>query len=130
MSSTMECGPGHADGRRRKMEVFVAAIDALLLLDAPDDPDVADALVSLRVTAGVAAADVICCARLGLHSTSPNHSDAVALLKPVDGTLANHLRRLLQMKPKAQYGSLAVSGRELKTSARAVEALVAAAREA
>lgn len=71
MSSTMECGPGHADGRRRKMEVFVAAIDALLLLDAPDDSDVADALVSLRVTAGVAAADVICCARLGLHQPQP-----------------------------------------------------------
>lgn len=129
MSSTVDCGPGHADGRRRKMEVFVAAIDALLLLDAPDDPEVADALVSLRVTAGIAATDVICCARLGRHSTSANHHDAVALLRTVDGSLANHLRRLLQMKPKAQYGALAVSGRELRTSARAVEVLVAAARE-
>ena len=129
MSSTVECGSGHADGRRRKMEVFVDAIDTLLLLESPDDPDVADAIVSLRVTAGIAAADVICCARLGRHSTGTNHSEAVALLKPVDGALANHLRRLLQMKPKAQYGTLAVSGRELKTSARAVEVLVAAARD-
>jgi len=130
MSPTTECGPGHADGRRRKMEVFVAAADTLLLLDAPDDPDVADALVSLRVTAGIAAADVICCVRLGRHATGSNHNDAVALLRPVDGSLANHLRRLLQMKPKAQYGSLAVSQRELATSERAASALVAAAREA
>lgn len=130
MSSTTECGPGHAAGRRRKMEVFVAAADALLLLDAPEDPDVADALVSLRVTAGIAAADVICCARLGRHSIGSNHDDAVALLTAIDSSLANHLRRLLQLKPKAQYGSLAVSRRELKTSARAVDALVAAARDA
>lgn len=110
------------------MESFVDAVDALLLMDAPDDPDVADAIVSLRVTAGIAAADVICCARLGRHSAGANHRDAIALLKLVDGALANHLRRLLQMKPKAQYGALTVSGRELTTSARAVEALVAAAR--
>lgn len=127
--TTVECGPGHADGRRRKMEVFADAVDTLLLLESPDDPDVADAIVSLRVTAGIAAADVICCARLGRHSTSTNHSEAVALLRSVDGALANHLRRLLQMKPKAQYGALAVSGRELRTSARAVEALVGAARD-
>ena len=129
MNSTVECGPGHADGRRRKMEIFVDAIDTLMLLESPDNPDVTDAVVSLRVTAGIVAADVICCTRLGGHSTSTNHGDAVALLKPVDATLANHLRRLLQMKPKAQYGALAVSARELKTSARAVEVLVAAARD-
>lgn len=111
------------------MEVFIDAIDTLLLLEAPDDPDVAAAIVSLRVTAGIAATDVICCTRLGRRSTSSNHGDAVALLKAVDGTLAHHLRRLLQMKPKAQYGSLAISERELRTSARSVEVLVAAARE-
>ncbi len=130
MSPTTQCGLGRAEGRQRKMEVFVAAIDALLLLDAPDDPDVADALVSLRVTAGIAAADVICCARLGRHAIGSDHHDAVSLLKQVDRSLSNHLRRLLEMKPKAQYGSFAVSQRELTTSARAADALVAAAREA
>lgn len=129
MSPTTACGPGHADGRRRKMEVFVAAADALLLLDAPGDPDVADALVSLRITAGIAASDVLCCVRLGRHSTGGNHNDAVALLASIDRSLANHLRRLLQIEPKAQYGSLAVSQRELTTSARATGALIAAARE-
>jgi hypothetical protein len=79
MSPTVECGPGHADGRRRKMEVFIDAIDTLLL-ESPEDPDVADAIVSLRVTAGIAAADVICCARLGRHSTSTNHGAAVEVL--------------------------------------------------
>ena len=111
------------------MDVFVAAGEALLLLDAPDDPDVADALVSLRITAGIAAADVIVCARLGFHSTGPNHNDAVTLLGQVDRRLASHLRRLLDLKPKAQYGSFAVSQQELTTSARATDALVAAARE-
>lgn len=129
MSPTVDCGPGHADGRRRKMEVFVAAAEALLLFEGQDDPDVADALVSLRVTAGIAAADVICCSRLGRHATGRNHAEAVALLRQVDATLANHLRRLLNMKPKAQYGALAVSAQELRTSGRAADALLAAARE-
>lgn len=110
------------------MEVFVAATDALLVLDQPDDPDIADALVSLRVSAGVAAADVLCCRRLGRHATGPDHAEAVQLLGSVDRTLANHLRRLLQLKPKAQYSALRVSVRELRTSERAVDALVAAAR--
>jgi hypothetical protein len=128
MSPTVECGPGHAEGRRRRMEVFVDAVDTLLLLESTDDPDVADAIVSLRVTAGIAAADVICCARLGRRARGANHRDAVGLLGSVDKALANHLRRLLQLKPKAQYGALAVSGHELRTSARAVETLVEAAR--
>lgn len=86
--------------------------------------------VSLRVTAGIAAADVLCCARLGRHSTGGNHNDAASLLRSIDRYLANHLRRLLQMEPKARYGSLAVSQPELATSARALDALAAAAREA
>lgn len=111
------------------MEGFVAAAEALTLFDDQDDPDVADALVSLRINAGIAAADVICCRRLGHHSNGTNHNDAVTLLKQVDKALANHLRRLLQIKPKAQYSSLAVSSHEVKTSERAAQALVAAARE-
>ena len=38
-----------------------------------------------------------------------------------------HARRPPQMKPRGQYGALAVPWRELKTSARALDALVAAA---
>ena len=40
MNSTVVCGPEHADGRRRKMEVFIGT---LMLLEPPDDPNVADA---------------------------------------------------------------------------------------
>lgn len=130
MTRTVDCGHGHTDGRRRKMEAFVAAAEGLALFDAQDDPDVTDALVSLRVNAGIAAADVICCRRLGHHAVGSDHNDAVALLSRVDKTLGNHLRRLLQMKPKAQYSALAVSNQELKTSQRASDALVAAARDA
>ena len=36
MNSTVTCGPGHVDGRRRKMEVFVDVTDTLLL-EFPDD---------------------------------------------------------------------------------------------
>lgn len=129
MSRTTECVPGHTDGRRRKMEVFAAAATTLELFDGPDDPDVSDALISMRVHAGIAAADVTCCARLGHHASGEDHTAAVELLAKVDRRLASHLRRLLGVKTKAQYSAMPVSNQDLVTSARASSALLDAARQ-
>lgn len=38
----------------------------------------------LYVNAGIAAADVICCVRLGTHSNTGNHHEARNLLKKAD----------------------------------------------
>lgn len=54
-------------GRLAKARQFAdAAHDVLALAGEADD--VADAFVTLAVHAGIAAADVICCVRLGRHA--------------------------------------------------------------
>lgn len=42
-----------------------------------------DAYVPLCVHAGIAASDVVCCAKLGEHAQGENHDEAVGLLAPV-----------------------------------------------
>ncbi|UGT91976.1 hypothetical protein [Mycobacterium ostraviense] len=61
-------------GRLKKATEFH---DAAVLVEniAPN------AAVDLFVDAGIAAADVICCTRLGIYATGENHNEAVALLE-------------------------------------------------
>jgi len=65
-------------GRLREAENNLADARALAAL-AADTPH--NSYVSLLVLAGVAASDVICCARLGVHSSGESHQEALALLK-------------------------------------------------
>ncbi len=110
-----------------KANQFAAvAHDVLDLADESDE--VADAFVTLAVHAGIAAADVICCARLNVHHQGENHNDAVDLLDKADKTAARHLRTLLAMKTRAGYSWAAVSGQDCLKAERAMDALVAAAR--
>lgn len=55
----------------------------------------------LLVDAGIAASDVICCVRLGVHSNSGTHSDAVTLLERADKGSETYLSTLLGLKNKA-----------------------------
>jgi len=58
----------------RKAEQFLRAAD--LVRDVADERgDVADAFATLCVHAGIAASDVICCARLGEHAQGENQSE-------------------------------------------------------
>jgi hypothetical protein len=67
-------------GRMAKAEQFADA--AVVLHELADEAaDIADAYVTLCVHAGIAAADVICAARLGEHCRGENHDEAVALLE-------------------------------------------------
>lgn len=91
--------------------------------------DLNDAYVTLCVHAGVAAADVICCARLGKHSRGEDHGSAVGLLEQASPDHAKHLRALLGMKTKAGYTALPVSGSERTRAGRAASALVEAAEQ-
>jgi hypothetical protein len=92
------------------------------------EDDLPDAAISSYVLAGIAAADVICCARLGVHAQGEDHREAVALLATADAEVAKHLTTLLQLKTKVSYTHQSPSADERKRARRAVEALVEAAR--
>jgi len=89
--------------------------------------DVADAYITLCVHAGIAAADVICCARLGEHASGEHHGEAVALLGKVDKSLAKDLSVLLAMKTAAGYGAVGSSATDAKRAERSARRLVEAA---
>ncbi|HEY9302856.1 MAG TPA: hypothetical protein VIO95_01030 [Mycobacterium sp.] len=86
--------------------------------------------MDLFVDAGIAAADVICCFRLGVHAAGENHSEAVSLLDKAEPAVAKYLRALLNLKSKVAYTHLSVTSRERKKASRAAEKLVEAAGRA
>ena len=125
---TKPCDPTIKAGRLTKAARFADA--AHLVLDLADEADdVADAFVTLAVHAGIAAADVICGARLGVYHQGENHNDAVDLLATTDKAAAGELRALLGMKTRAGYSWQPVSGQDRVRAERAMDALVVAARQ-
>lgn len=123
---TSECDGSTRAGRLAKARQFASsAVDVLALAD--DEAAVSDVFVTLAVTAGIAAADVICCARLGVHARGESHDDAVALLKQADTDAAASLRVLLSLKTHAAYSSAFVSVTALRRAQRAMLKLVALA---
>lgn len=128
---TRRCDEATARGRMRKREQFLEA--AMNIRDfANDEADRGDAFVSLCVHAGIAAADVLCCAALGVHAQGDDHGEAVGLLarvRPEGEEASKALRVLLAMKTKAGYSPQAVSGDDRKRAARSAERLVTAARD-
>jgi hypothetical protein len=127
MPGARRCTPQVREGRLGKANQFVAvARDVAELADQAQD--VADAYVTLLVHAGIAAADVICCARLGEYAHGANHNDAIALLKKADAGAARHLETLLKMKTRVGYGHTPASSEDLKKAQRAGDALLKTAR--
>lgn len=110
---TVPCAKAVRAGRLRKAEQFLTVAAETLDL-AGEQHDVGDAYATWCVTAGIAAADVICC----------------ALLKQADKMAARHLDTLLGMKTKAAYTSTAVNADDIKRAERAAMWLVESARRA
>jgi hypothetical protein len=108
-------------GRLKKATQFP---DAAIVID----DEMSDASVTLLVSAGIAAAEVICGVRLGKYAVGENHNQAVPLLGQAEPGLAKHLRTLLNVKSKVAYTHQSATSGELKRSRRAAEALVEAAR--
>jgi hypothetical protein len=127
MGRTRPCDPAIGRGRLRKAIQF---LDAANLVQEPDDGSSADVFVTLCVHAGIAAADAICCARLGEHAQGDSHHEAVELLRKADKGAAGHLGTLLGMKSKAAYGYAPATDDERKRAGRAAEALTETARRA
>lgn len=128
------CDTKVADGRLRKANQFLEAAEIVGDL-ADDEAHIRDAVVTLLVHAGIAAADVICCRTLGRFAGgSDKHQEAIGLLATVrqpDGReLSKRLRQLLGIKSKAGYTHRPVTAEERRRAQRAAEHLVLAARSA
>lgn len=126
---TKPCPPHVRKGRRAKAEQFwFAATSIRKHLD--DGQDLGDAFVTLCIHAGIAAADVVCCAVLNEHAHGESHSEAVALLRQADPALQNHLMALLSMKTRSGYSHELSGMQAVKTAERAANHLMTAARRA
>lgn len=127
MARTTPCTSDVRLGRMHKAAEFLDAAN-LVADQAGGGAGNPDVFVMLCINAGIAAADVICCARLGHHAQGKDHNEAVALLGQADGGSAKHLRVLLSMKTKASYSHAETTAADAKRAGRAADALVETAR--
>jgi len=130
MARTRPCNSALTAGRLRKAQQFLDQAEAILDL-TDDEAEVADAYVTLCAHAGIAAADVICCRGLGVHSQGDSHNEAIQLLRtvrPNGHKLAQALNSLLTVKTRAGYSSEPVTADQRRRAGRAARQLVDAAR--
>ena len=123
MAGTHKCNSAVTEGRLSKPGEFFDAAELV-------EDGMPNAAGDLFVDAGIAASDVICCVRLGVHSSSGMHSEAVTLLATADKGSEKHLSTLLGLKNKAAYTHQALSTAECKKMNRAASHLVEAAKRA
>lgn len=119
------CSKATIAGRRAKADEFWASACEADVLHPHDH---ADSVIQMCVLAGIAAADVICCVRLGEHADGQAHNAAVALLAKVDQKLATSLGILLRQKTDSAYREKASSSAKRRAAKHAAEVLVEAAR--
>lgn len=122
-SHSTPCSSQTRAGRLEKARQFR---DAAEIIDALADEaeDLGDAYVTMCVHGGIAAADVICCARLGEHAQGQDHAAAIRLLASADKASSRHLQALLAMKTKSGYSALKSSKSERVRAGRALRALL------
>lgn len=117
-------------GRPEAADRSLIAIKYLQVAEvaAAGKPDSADRNVAAgnAVLAGVAAADALCCLRLGTRSRAADHGAAVQLLEQVDRKLAQDLHTVLGVKDFAHYGHDFLTSSRLSTVLRAARRLVEA----
>ena len=126
VASPKRCHEATRTGRLAKAHQFYVAAETIAT--TIEDQDIADAYVTLCVHAGIAAADAICCARLGEHAQGDDHQEAVALLAKADRANARHLKVLLDLKTRSGYSATPTSKADQTRAGRAAAALVRAAR--
>lgn len=127
---TNSCSVADRRGRMRVAEQFHTAAGLIEeFTGEPGEDNINNAYVTLCVHAGIAAADVICCARLGEYSRGEDHKSAVVLLSKVDKTLGPTLARLLALKTPAGYQPGNVSRQQVASAKRQAEQLITAARD-
>jgi hypothetical protein len=123
------CTSAVRSGRLRKADQFADAFE--LVRDyAEDELEVADVCATLAVHAGIAAADVICCARVGEHAAGENHAEAIELVEKASPGSRRPLSVLLGMKTRSGYSHEPATRDMLVKAGRAMTALLATARQA
>lgn len=122
-----KCTAAVREGRREKARQFSQAAEMIATLVADEPEDLVDAYITMCVHAGIAAADVICCARTGTHAQGEDHAEAVDLLASVDKTMSKHLATLLGMKTQVGYGDRRSGATDRRRAQRAMSALIDAA---
>ena len=130
MSREALCGPAEARRRARMSRTYLDVADQATLGESDEGRNVA---AGNAVLAAIAAADALCCLRLGRYARGQAHQEATALLKTVrpDGAaLAKDLATVLGVKDAAHYGTVFVSPTVLRSTLRAATRLVAAAEAA
>ena len=108
-------------------------IDARQFLDAADlltGAGNGDVVATNAIHAAIAASDVICCARLGVHAKGDSHDEAKALLGAAMAGVDKHLATPLAMKTRAGHSADPATRDMLVRAGRAMDHLVAAARTA
>jgi hypothetical protein len=129
VTRTKPCDLTSARTRLRHARAYFDVGD--LVLDE-DDAAVSTVAVGVFVLAGIAAADAICCARLGERAPGQSHDEARRLLDSAtaDGKrLADLLAKLLNLKTSAHYGDRLLSSRQAKDARRWASQLLARADE-
>lgn len=122
---TEHCDASDAEARLRRAKTF---LEVAGVVQDESDADFWSVAASLAVLAGIAASDAACCRALSRRSRGDSHHDAETLLKTITGggqAAAQALRRLIDLKDKAQYGIIHVSQDDLKTAMNQAGKLVA-----
>lgn len=120
------CGKSAARGRLDVAREYQGLAHSKANLDTGA---IRNAVAGNAILAGIAAADAICCIRLGERSTSSDHSDSVSLLAKVSPELAQKLSTLIGSKPTSHYGENFIGVETLKSCLRAMDQLVLAATQ-
>jgi hypothetical protein len=110
---TRPCSPQDAAQRYDQATAFA---DLAGLDPEADDGPKRSAAVSNAVLAGIAAADSICCRRLGRHAAGDDHQRALALVEEageVGRDARRHLETLLSIKHKAHGSTPSLTAIEL-----------------
>lgn len=128
MARTVGCTHTTRVGRLAKAQQFWLAAQTIEDF-ADDEATVTDAYTTLAIHAGIAAADVICCARLGEHARGDDHDEAVSLLASADKARAKDLAMLLRMKTRAGYSHEPTSRTDRQRARRAAARLAQAAAD-
>jgi len=124
---TRECAPREALRRLSAARKFLEAAE---LYAGDEDPEGRRVAVSNAVLAGIAAADAMCCARLGRHAVGDDHRAAAELVGAIgpEGRQATRaLTALLGVKHKAQYQIATVGKADATAAIRRAQSLIAAA---
>lgn len=130
---TAPCGRREAQARLVAARAFVSAAE--LVHTEPDDPvlPLRGVAAANAVLAGVAAADVICCVRLGEMFRGEDHAQAIDLLAralPEGARVKSDLQRLLGIKDKVHYQAIIVTPTEAVAAIRQAKRVLLAAEEA